>query len=934
MKPYIILFLLIPNLGLAQSTTVIEGKITGKDNHEALVNALITISNSTSRYQVLSNLDGYFKITLKEKGSYKIEAMYLGYKNVTKELLINDSEPLTVSIELEPMFTELTEVEVVGDVPIVIKEDTIQFSSSNYKTHEDATAEDLVTKIPGVETDDNGGITAEGESVKKILVDGKEFFGDDPKNALTNLPAEMVDYVQIIDQKSDQSEFTGFDDGERSKTINFVTNKDAKYSYFGKAEVGVGTDQRYSAGGNINIFKGEQRLSFTGLSNNVNQQGFMSDNLSEGPKRGRRGRRGNGNGPTNNLTAQSNGINTSHSLGTNYIDSWGDKWDVNGSYTYKIVDNETDETSTTDYFVSESTNQVVDEILDIDSHKENHNFNLRLDYEANPNTSIRIRPVVKLENSNSSASSLSNTNLQDGTALNSSVMSDYSTTNSADINNSFLLRHKLNQEGRTITLDWKVYYHQDNTNQDAFTNINYYESDNIENDSTAQRILGETEKFRTSANLIFTEKLTTNLQLKLNYFQSWEQQKSDRKTYDILGQNIDGGEFIEDLSNTFTSQQNIYRPEAGLLFKKDKLNITTAVKYQYSTLQNESIYPYEEVTSTNFGYLLPSVFINYAFSRSKRLRFSYQKNVTLPSVSNLQSVVDYSDPLNVSTGNPYLEGEENHVLRINFKNFNIARKELFFVNFTAQQTNNKITQYSFIAESDTTINGVPLKKGSSYTAPVNLDGYLTARGILVYSKPIQPIKTNISFMTTGGYTRNVGITNDLQSYTFDSSLGQGIKLASNISKNVDFNISGMATYHWINNDQNETLNGNYLHNKIRAKLTVEPIQRLQLSTSFTGNIYIGDDDLIQENIYKWNAAIAYKLFKKRQGEFRFSVSDILNQNSSINRTVTESYIQTSTYNVLPRYFMLSFIYRPKGKTNPKGERGERGGMRRGGMMPF
>ncbi|AZQ63704.1 hypothetical protein EI427_16180 [Flammeovirga pectinis] len=917
MKSIFFLFLIFISLSAQAQSIQISGTITGNDTKEPLVNGLITISNGEQKYQVLSNLDGQYKITLKEAGKYTLEAMFLGYKNYTSEITITDQATQQFDVILHSMFTELSEVEIVGEVPIVIKEDTIQFSSSSYKTHEDATAEELVTKIPGVEKDNDGNITAEGEKVKKILVDGKEFFGDDPKSAMNNLPAEMIDYVQIIDQKSDQAEFTGFDDGQRSKTINFVTKKDAKYAYFGKAEAGYGTDERYSAAGNINIFKGDQRLSFTGLSNNVNQQGFMSDNLTSGPKRGRRGKRGGGNSsPSNNITAKSNGINTSHSLGTNYIDKWGEKIDVSGSYTYKIVDNETDETSSTEYLISEGTNQIVDEILNVDSHKENHNLNFRMDYNVSPNTTIRIRPIVKFENGNGVNQSLSTTALKEGEKLNSSAMSDFNTTNSADINNSFLLRHKFNDNGRTLTLDWKVYYHNDDTYQDVFTNINYYESNGTENDSTAQRILGDTEKFRTSADLIFTEKLAKNLQLKLNYFQSWEQQDADRKTYDIMD-DANNGDFIEDLSNTFTSKQTIYRPETGLVFKKDKLNITTSLQYQYSTLHNESIYPTSETTTTNFGHWLPSVFFNYSFSRSKRIKFSYQKNVSLPNVSNLQSVVDYSDPLNITSGNPYLEGEDSHVLRLNFKNFNIARKELFFVNITAQQTDNKITQYTFIAQNDTTINNVPLKKGSSYTYPINLDGYINARGVMVYSKPIKPIKTNVSSITTAGYTRNVGITNDVTSFTYDSSLGQGVKFASNISKNVDFNISGMMTYHWISNNENASLNGNYLHSMIKTSINVEPIQRLILNTSFIGNIYNGDDDLIQDNIYKWNAAIAYKLFKKRQGEIRFTVSDILNQNSSISRTVTENAIQTSTYNVLPRYFMVSLIYRPKGKTNPK-----------------
>ncbi|WP_158275636.1 outer membrane beta-barrel protein [Marinilabilia rubra] len=935
-------FLLVANTTAQEAR--ISGRVVDAETREGLFSAHVTLQDEDQlTYQTITDDQGDFVLYVNNLGDFNLYVQYVGYETTQEEIKIDSYEARELPVvNLEASAFELDEVQIVSSIPVTVKEDTLQYSVNSFKTRNDAEVRDLISKLPGVTLDADGTVTAEGETVKRIYVDGKEFFGRDPQTALNNLPVDIVESIEVIDKKSDQAEFTGFDSGERSKAINIVTKNSSKYSYFGKVDGGVGTDDLYGVSGNFNLFKKDQRFSLVGLSNNINAQNFSTEDLtgtSGSVSRGGGGRRGGGGGGGGRGGkggsggsggggsssgggsggggggGKSSGINTVHSLALNYIDEWTDKWDVTGSYGYNVRDNDTEETSLTEYFMEDGNNQFIDEEAFGESQKFNHAFDMKMDYTLDSMNSFLIRPGLSIENSDSYSESTSESYLLDNTPLSNSKVLEDGSGSGLDFSNSLLYRRRFNKPGRTLSLDWKVgYYETDKTNTTESV-IEYTDEEVDEVDSTAQFNDAKTYRYRTSGNLVFTESLLPELQIKLGYYQGWEQEDADKRVYDV-STGMDNQLLQEDLSNSFVTTKQDYRTSAGLLLNKEKYNLFGGVSYQLTDIQNESTYPYSDEIRYDFDDWLPEVNFSYSFERSKRLRFSYQKKLKNPSVDKLQSVVDNSDPMNVSTGNPYLEPEKEHAIKLNYRSFNYETQHTFFVSLSADMTNNKISNHTLVVPRDTVIDGINLRSGARYRSPINIDGYRSANFNFVYSFPWDAIATNITLNTRGKVVRNTGLTNNVKSVTYDNSAGQELKLSSNISERVDFLVSARSTHHWVSNELQPEISGKYYDHDIDVKATFEPLKRVLLSTTFSGKMYNGDEDLVNDDSFYWNASISKKFFKSGQGELKLSVFDILDQNKSFSRRVTESFIQTSRTQVIPRFFMVSFIYRLKTSMEP------------------
>ena len=348
-KQYTRLILMLVILGAAAFTQAQEftlrGSIIDGSNKMPLGGAnAVAILNSDASTQKgdISNKYGGFSISLKP-GKYTLQISFVGYKTCEQAVEILDRNVSLGRLSLNPSRQDLDEVTVTGKVPLAKQlGDTISYNADAYKTNPDANAENLIEKMPGVSVQ-NGQVQAQGEAVQKVLVDGKPFFGNDPKAALQNIPAEMVKKVEIFDQQSEQAQFTGIEDGETTKTVNIVTRKEYRNGTFGNAAAGYGTDERYLASASVNVFRDKRRISLLGLSNNVNQLNFSSEDLvgvaSSGGRRGR-GRRSSGGGKVNDFTVNSSGgITTTNAIGLNYTDKWSDQVEITASYFMNRGDN-------------------------------------------------------------------------------------------------------------------------------------------------------------------------------------------------------------------------------------------------------------------------------------------------------------------------------------------------------------------------------------------------------------------------------------------------------------------------------------------------------------------------------------------------------------------------------------------------------------------
>ncbi|MEX0882726.1 MAG: carboxypeptidase-like regulatory domain-containing protein, partial [Cyclobacteriaceae bacterium] len=372
---------------------MIKGKVVEQSSKDPMIGANVLLK--TQEDSLIGNAttgpDGAFSIAYPLLPMFKLEITYVGFEKVTREF--SRGMPLDLGvISLSEDSNLLGEVVIEGENSVgEMKGDTAVFNASAFKTKENAMAEDLIGKLPGI-TIENGQVQAQGEQVQKVLVDGREFFGNDPSIALRNLPADAISSVEVLDQRSDQSRLTGFDDGNYAKTINIITKGNMRNSYFGRVYGGYGTGDAYSLGGNINFFNGNRRISLIGLFNNVNQQNFSSDDLlgvsgglGGGGRRGG-GRRGGGGG--NFGVAQNNGIVTTNSLGLNYSDKWGEKINFTGSYFFNSTDNNVLERTNRETVVNEEQRLIYQEDQISTVTNNNHRMNGRMEFDINEKNAL------------------------------------------------------------------------------------------------------------------------------------------------------------------------------------------------------------------------------------------------------------------------------------------------------------------------------------------------------------------------------------------------------------------------------------------------------------------------------------------------------------------------------------------------------------------
>jgi hypothetical protein len=415
---YTLLILLLTTLTYAQSYNV-TGKIVD-ENDDNVIGANVILGNATDSLFKAISTDQYgnFKLENVPQGSYKLKVSYIGFKTFSQEVFVRGNIGLG-KITIETDNVQLSEVEIVEQILTVVqKEDTTEINADAFKTNPDATAEDLLKKMPGV-TSTNGKISAQGEVITEVLVDGRPFFGNDPNAALKTLPAEVIAKIQIYDKESEQSQLTGVSDGQTTKTINIITKSNMRSGEFGKIYAGYGYDNKYAAGGNMNFFKNARRVSIIAQTNNVNQQNFSNDDLLGVMGSGGGGRRGGGGSSGDFLVNAQNGISTTHAFGVNYSDKWGEKVDVSGSYFFNLSDNNSKQ-NLTRTFLSDANDfdQTYSETDSSKSRNINHRINLKLDYKIDEYKNLTIEPRLTIQQ-NAGSQTIFGQNIASSLLLNS-----------------------------------------------------------------------------------------------------------------------------------------------------------------------------------------------------------------------------------------------------------------------------------------------------------------------------------------------------------------------------------------------------------------------------------------------------------------------------------------------------------------------------------
>ncbi len=872
-----------------------------------------------------SDIEGRVKLNA-ASGRYILKLNFLGYENYSRPIFLSENKNLGI-ISLKTSSKQLKELEVEGtQVRAEQKGDTVQYNADAFKTNPDATLEDLVKKMPGI-TVENGQAKVGGETVQKVLIDGKEFFGDDASMALKNLPAEVVEKIEVFDRLSDQAQFTGFDDGNARKAINVVTRgRGLKDASFGKFYAGAGTENRFNAGLNYNRFKGNRRITILGQSNNINQQNFSSQDLvglTGGSSGGGMGGMGGGGGrggmmrmmgmvpgandPSNFMVSQSNGINTTHSFGINYTDSLSKRLKLQASYFFNNTFNETDKQTARNFFLNDSTSQRYEESNSSWSNNLNHRLNLRFEYTIDSLNSIIYTPRISWQGNQNAARLDGNTQINSDSLLSNTQTRNSSFNTPYTVNNNILYRHKFKKQGRTVSvalnLDWS-----ERPGGSQLSTINQF----FQPDSTlefSQRGDNYANSQTYSANVMYTEPLGKALQLFVNYSPSYTFNFSDRTTN---RKDPDSGEFnrLDSLlSNRFDNLQSTQRGGIGLRLRSMKLMGVLTVNAQEFTLQNNQFFPSTFELQRRFRNILPFAMLNYKFSRATNIRIFYRTNTNAPTVSQLQAVPDNSNPLQLSTGNPDLNQELSQSLTVRFGTTSTESGRSLFFNGSASFTNDYIGNSSLVATSDTMVyGGIRLRPGAQLSRPVNLDGYQTYRSLLTYSMPLKWIKSTLNIQGGGNYLRTPGMINGRMNETSTANYTAGAVLASNINPKIDFTLSYTGGWNAVTNTLQPQLNNNYQIHSGNAKINWIPVKWLVINSDFTYNQFLGLGSGFDQQFLLWNAYVGLRFLKNQSGELKFSAFDILNQNNSINRTVTETYIEDVRTRVLNRYFMLTFTY--------------------------
>ena len=466
----LLIFSLTASTAFTQGITL-KGKVSDKTDKSAITGAtirLVSQRDTTQKKMVVTDKTGKFVFNDLNPNGYVLTISFTGYEKIEQRINIQASNLTPIAFSIAKVATDLRGVTVVGKAPPVkLISDTTEFKASQYKVNPDATAEDLIKKLPGIVIDKAGNVTTMGDQVKKVTVDGRDFFGDDATAALRNLPAEIIDKIQVFDKLSDQASFTGFDDGNSTKAINIVTKAGMRNGQFGRIYAGYGTENRYSAGGNVSFFKKDRRISLVGLFNNINMQNFSSEDLlgvtssgggrtGGGANRGGGGNRGGGSfggGGNNFLVGQQNGISATNAFGINYSDKWGKKMDVSGSYFFNNSNTGNDQTSNRKYLVKNPDEEYYDEISLSSSKNFNHRISFKFEYKIDDKNSIVFTPSASFQR-NTSYNDIDGIRYVTATNLVSSTKSTTTASTSGyNINNNLLFRHAFAKKGRTLSLN-------------------------------------------------------------------------------------------------------------------------------------------------------------------------------------------------------------------------------------------------------------------------------------------------------------------------------------------------------------------------------------------------------------------------------------------------------------------------------------------------
>lgn len=874
-------------------SALITGKLIDKETKKPVPLANIRVLQQRDSSFVngqASRNDGSFSIPV-HYGSYIVHISFLGYDDVFKHVQVSASNPIAVldTIFLRQTDFKLSEVIITEKAPEVrVKGDTLEFNAGSFKVTESAVVEDLLKKMPGVEIDKDGKITVNGREIKKIMVDGKEFFSSDPKVASKNLPAKMVEKVQVLDKKSEMAEMTGFDDSDEETVINLVIKQGMKEGLIGNAFAGYGSKDRYEGNAMVNYMRNQNQFTFIGGLNNTNNAGFTDLASSMFGNMGGRGMRG--------MFGNQDGVTTSGMGGFNFNTQLSQTFKLGGNIRYGSTNSDVLSKIRTQNMLS-TGNTFENENDTTNSFSQNFNMDLRMEWTPDTLTRIIFRPSVGVyENSRDEISNFNTTN-EENDSINKGDSKYSSDGNGYNVGGRLEVSRELGKKGRVLSLQLRGQLND--ADNDGYNLSNTYYFGTKPEDIIDQKFTNTSNSKNWQSFLSYVEPIGHNnfIQLAYNYQQKFSESNKDTRTKDDLGNySVMDTTYSKRLENDFVNQSiemnfKANRGKYDYMFGFSMQPFNSSSK----TYKGDSLYNNTSNQGINYA---PSAQFNYRWSRQNNLRIRYSGITSQPSVTQLSPVRDVSNPLNVTYGNPDLKPSFSHQLNIRYMNFMPQQKSS--INFFG---NASYTLNDIVSSTSTDVF-----TGQKETTYKNVNGNWNANGRLTLNLPIKKTNFSVFSMSSGSYTHSKGYSNNEINLSQRTGLGQtlGIDFRSGV---VDFGTRGNINYNNIQNSLTGQQDQEYFNYNVSANTTIYLPYDLSIDSDLSYNTNSGYSTGFEQEALIWNASLQKQLFKHKNGSLRLKIYDILQQKSNISRRATANYITDTTTNTLTSYFMFHFVYR-------------------------
>lgn len=967
----VILSILIAITTLSTAMAQQKGKVSfvllDSESKQAVIGAVVelypTAKPDNKRYYT-SNVDGSVNLPSLEYGEYTILATSLGYADLTKTFTVKSASLNLGKISMKESTTRIdTVVKEVKSLRASQNGDTLSYNAGAFKVSSDSDVEGLLKKMPGINITD-GSVEAQGETVQKVFVDGKEFFGEDVNTAIKSLPAEAVERVEVFNKLSDQAEFSGMDDGEGYKAINIVTKTNMRQGQFGKMYGGYGyqpeTDDitshhKYIVGGNVNFFHGDSRLSVLALFNNINQQNFSFEDILgvSGGGGGGGGRRGFGQ----YMVRPQSGVAAVNSIGLNYSDVWGRKDQVKfqGSYFFNNTGSKNLSVSDTWYEDPSPVDTLHTEGYST-TRNNNHRFNARVDWKISRNQSLMSRTSFSFQGYNPYSTTEGYQYGQSGLLY----QYDQSTRNSRGIRASEFLQYrvKIAKPGRTLTVDASINYRDNNSRRQLVSNEssgiapydsswigNYFGEDSNWHDMQSnpllyspvyQIITSPTREYNLRGNVTYNEPLSQNSSLSFQYRLSYEDELKDQEAfyYDSDAFDPTSQKINQQMTSKYESGYWTHRVGPGFRYSKNRNTVVANVYYQRSQLNGNIVGGQSDKINRTFDNFLYFAMLNYAFNPENTIRMFFRSSTNAPSVTQLQSIFDVSTPQYLSVGNADLNPSFSHNINFHYIHSNIEKGRTFMWMFSMQNQQDYISQSTLYCPTGFELSrfgdiAVPTNsKGENYTPQritsyENMDGYWSLRTHISYGLPVSWLKSNLNLsagvryniVPSAIYSTEGDIVDNILNHNYTVNLAKNIgydasvTLGSNISENIDFTISWRGTYNQAWNTASKAgAKNDYFNHTASASLKWVFWKGFTFTAACSYNQYIGITQDYNEQYLLCNLYLGKKLFKNRRGEIQIGVNDVANQNTAFSRTTGSGYTKNMTNSVIGRYYSIQFVY--------------------------